>query len=441
MRHIQTQEEWESEMAGKILLFVRNEIYLDLRFLDIALSALPYKTDNSIQTFATDGAYLSVSPAQVLRVFQQNAPFLNRLYLHTILHCIFSHPWTAPEDVWSAPARVSLWNIACDIAVEYTIDGMGKPCTRRILSWIREKIYTELKENNSAVSAAVVYRMLLSCEEDEIEKLEREFYTDDHRYWPKREDNEARRQAAVGNRDRWNKIARQTQLGQESRGKETREGEDVFTAQLAVKKNRRSYREFLQKFAVFREELRADPDEFDLNYYTYGLKLYGNLPFIEPVESRESRKIREFVIAIDTSYSTSGALVEQFLEETVGILNQRDSFFSDARIRILQCDNAVQKENVICSETDFRRFLADLTLTGGGGTDFRPVFSYVDELRKSGLCKNLSGLLYFTDGRGIYPEKRPDIKTAFVFPDDYDPETVPPWAFKHRFEANRFIVK
>lgn len=434
MRHIQTQEEWESEMTEKILSFVRGEIYLDLRFLDIALSALPRKTDPALQTFATDGATLSVSPEQVLRVFKQNAPFLNRLYLHTVLHCIFSHLWTAPGEVWSAPARLRLWNIACDIAVEYTVDGMGKPCTRRILSWIREKFYAALRKQR-AVSAAVIYRMLFSCGEDEVGKLEREFYTDDHRYWPKREDGAAKQQAAAAARDRWNRIARQTQMVQESRGKENKEGEDLLTAQLAVTENKRSYREFLRKFAVLREELHCDPDEFDLTYYTYGLKLYKNLPLIEPVETRESRKIREFVIAIDTSYSTSGELVQQFLEETVGILNQNDSFFSDAQIRILQCDNAVRSEAVIHSEADFRRFLAELKLAGGGGTDFRPVFSHVSELRKHGECKNLSGLLYFTDGKGIYPGKRPDFKTAFVFLEDYDSLAVPPWAMRQRFIA------
>ena len=36
---------------------------------------------------------------------------------------------------------------------------------------------------------------------------------------------------------------------------------------------------------------------------------------MEPLESREVKKIREFVIAIDTSYSTSGTLVEQFLKD------------------------------------------------------------------------------------------------------------------------------
>ena len=39
-----------------------------------------------------------------------------------------------------------------------------------------------------------------------------------------------------------------------------------------------------------REEPRLDPDEFDLGYYSYGLRTYGNLPLIEPLESREAKK-------------------------------------------------------------------------------------------------------------------------------------------------------
>ena len=55
MGHVQTQEEWEAEMSEKILSYVRDELYLELRFMDIALSALTPKADVSIQTFATDG--------------------------------------------------------------------------------------------------------------------------------------------------------------------------------------------------------------------------------------------------------------------------------------------------------------------------------------------------------------------------------------------------
>lgn len=127
-----------------------------------------------------------------------------------------------------------------------------------------------------------------------------------------KEDGQAKQEQAVRNQNQWNKIARQTKMEQEMRGGETTDGEDLFLAQAAAEKSRRSYKDFLQRFSVLREEIGVDPEEFDLNYYTYGLKLYGNMPLMEPLESREVKKIREFVIAIDTSYSTSGTLVEQF---------------------------------------------------------------------------------------------------------------------------------
>ena len=93
MAHIQTQTEWEEDMAGKILKFIRNELYLELRFLDVALSALESKPDDRVATFATDGTYLYYSTEQVIRVFQNNEKFLDRAYLHAVLPCLFAHLW------------------------------------------------------------------------------------------------------------------------------------------------------------------------------------------------------------------------------------------------------------------------------------------------------------------------------------------------------------
>ena len=55
MVHNITQTEWEEEMAVKILGFTRNQLYLELRFMDIALSGLIWKSDNTIDTIAVDG--------------------------------------------------------------------------------------------------------------------------------------------------------------------------------------------------------------------------------------------------------------------------------------------------------------------------------------------------------------------------------------------------
>ena len=50
---------------------------------------------------------------------------------------------------------------------------------------------------------------------------------------------------------------------------------------------------------------------------------------------------------------------------------------------------------------------------------------------KNHAFSRLKGLLYFTDGQGIYPLKRPPFETAFVFmKEDYEDADVPPWAIK-----------
>ena len=70
-------------------------------------------------------------------------------------------------------------------------------------------------------------------------------------------------------------------------------------------------------------------------------------------------------------------------------------------------------------------------LTGGSATDFRPVFAHVAELQKAGAFTSLRGLIYFTDGMGVYPQKRPPYDTAFVLLEE-PPLSVkmPPWAIR-----------
>ena len=428
MPHIQSQTEWEAGMGEKILKLIQKELYMELRFLDVPLSALKWQAEPSLPAFATDGRELYYSPQHLLRVFPANPKFLSRAYLHTTLHCVFSHLWLRGNR------EKRHWNAACDIAVEYVIDGMGKDCTRRPLTWLRQKTY-ETMDREKMVSAAEIYRFLKTCSEDEVRDIELEFYTDSHRYWPQEEKGTPRENQA---KDMWDKISRQSQMEMERRGKEPEEGEELLERQLRARKSRRSYRKFLKKFAVYHEELHCDPDEFDLNYYTYGLKLYGNMPLIEPVESRETRKIQEFVIVVDTSYSTDGELVKNFLKETSAILTQPGRFFRRCNIRILQCDDAVRTEQVITDTGELEKMLQHFTLVGGGGTDFRPAFSYVNELIDSGELKELRGLLYFTDGKGIYPAKRPVYDTAFLFLDEFEEEAVPPWAMRLRLEPEEF---
>ena len=72
-----------------------------------------------------------------------------------------------------------------------------------------------------------------------------------------------------------------------------------------------------------------------------------------------------------------------------------------------------------------------MAIEGLGGTDFRPVFQRVDEMIRDGDFANLKWLIYFTDGYGLFLERMPAYKTAFVFGEDgCEIPEVPVWAMK-----------
>lgn len=420
-RSVQTQSEWEEEMTYKIVRFVHDELYTQFRFLGIALNALEPQVDKRLTTFATDGSVMYLSSEQMIRVFQKNPKYLNRVYLHTIMHCLFSHLWlVGNRDPF-------LWGIACDIAVEYTIDQMKKECVSRIMGWVRQKTYKRIQKECDGCAAAQIYRMLQEDTMEELQVLYQEFYTDDHVFWPKKEDHGVQMQSA---QKKWNKIARQTQMEQKRHGDESEEGQELMQVQMKAHKAKRTYYDFLKKFAVLREELHCDLDEFDMSFYTFGLQLYKNMPLLEPMESREVKKIRDFVVVVDTSYSTSGELVKSFLRETFDILCQEDSFFTKSKLHVIQCDEEIQDDIIITDEKDIERVFENFTIKGGGNTDFRPAFAYVNEMLENGAFENLCGLLYFTDGKGIYPAKKPSYQTAFILPEDGEEKNVPVWAMK-----------
>ena len=218
----------------------------------------------------------------------------------------------------------------------------------------------------------------------------------------------------------------------ETFSKEAAEKNGDFLGELRVEnRERHDYREFLRKFSVFREELQADPDTFDYGFYSYGMSLYGNMPLIEPLETREEHRIEEFAVVIDTSMSCSGDLIRKFLEETYSVLTENDSFFRKVNIHIIQCDEKVHQDVKITSAEELENYMEHFRLYGEGGTDFRPAFEYVEELRQNGEFAALKGMIYFTDGYGIYPERMPAWRTAFVFAeDDYRDVDVPPWAIR-----------
>lgn len=412
------------KVCTAVLVNARNELYLRMRFLDAALSGFVYVMDMDIHGMGTDGFQMHYHPKTLGGLYRTDRVMVNRLYLHTVLHCIFRHliRRNGREKV--------LWDLSCDIAVESMIDSMNHRAVKRARSWLRQDTYRKLGEEMQVLTAEKIYAVLsrMRRSEKQLGQMLEEFCIDDHRLWP--EDDDQNKKNEVENQ--WKEQSERMETDMETFSKESSSESGNLLKQLRVEnKERHDYRQFLRKFSVLREEMRIDEDSFDYGFYSYGLRLYGNMPLIEPQEWKEEQRIEEFVIVIDTSMSCSGELVKRFLEETYAVLGENNSFFRKVNIHIIQCDETVKEDRkIICGE-DLKAYMEDLTLKGGGGTDFRPAFAYVNELIEKRELSRLKGLIYFTDGQGIYPAVKPPYQTAFVFvKEDYEDVRVPVWAMK-----------
>lgn len=440
------------KVSEQILNASRTELYLSMRFLDIALHSLQYELYVSTLKFGTDGEKILYHPTYLCKLYQADPIMVNRAYLHMLLHCMFRHMMNVEDR------DLELWNIACDIAVESMIDSMEYPALHMTISDQKEEVYEYLKQEIKVFSAEAIYRVLKNrlYGYEELERIRRTFEVDDHSIWEakkkenqdeknpeqnkeQQEEEEQKKQQSL--KKQWQQISEKvaTNLATVSRNIGNEAGNLMMELSVS-NRERYHYRDFLRKFAVVKEEMTVDVDTFDYIYYTLGLSMYKNMPLIEPVEYKEEQKIEEFVIAIDTSGSCSGALVQKFLQETYTILADTATFLKKVNIFVIQCDLQIQEVAQITCMEELEQYMKTFTAKGHGGTDFRPVFTYVDELIREKELNNLKGMLYFTDGHGIFPQTMPNYEVAFVFlGEEFYDVKVPTWAMKLLIEPEDIV--
>ena len=392
-------------------------------FLREPIEGMGRIADPSLSRIATDGVHVFYPPEVAVEAEAVG---------HMLIHCLFRH--LPPPEGAVGP----LWNLACDISAEFLRTEFFPAGDAKLT---RLRINDALPEGVDPRVAGAVYRALMECFEDELDPLYARFQRDDHRYWyapPARElfpaeapsgTGKGHESAGDGRYDgrrpyrAWMKEALEGRWPSE----EEWPGGASVTGRYGLAPGSREERlllraqgkydftRYLRRFSTTREELRLDLSGFDYIPYYYGLARYGNMPLIEPLEYAESHKVESLVIAIDTSGSCTRPVVERFLAEIERILMRHDAFFARMDVHIIQCDAIVQSHVAIHSLDEWKAYMKDLVIRGRSGTDFTPVFDLVEKLRREGALKHLKGLLYFTDGDGVYPRRPTPYETAFVF--------------------------
>ena len=435
------------KVASEVLNFSRQRTLVNMRFLEPAIRMLTESPSKCMRNrsygMGTDGKNLYYNPEYVLRAYQKEKGFVSRMYLHLVVHGIFRHFFVNPQ------IEQRKWDLACDMATEYIIESWKLDFADISAGADEKRELDRIRKNVGLMNAEKIYGYLKKTKESEIDRLEKIFRRDDHSFWyPETKNRNDVIQVKSGqvNQNRevmfsnqkleelWKQVAKKIQVDLETfmRSRSGETGDFLVNLKLANRK-KQDYSAFLRKFTRLGEHMKINDEEFDYNFYTYGMQLYGNMPLVEPLEYKDVRVVKTFVTVIDTSGSVEEEKLRRFLEKTYQILKSGQKSEDRVNFHLIQCDALVQKDVKITSEKELEQVMEDLTLYGRGGTDFRPAFEYIEELRKNGELTNLNGMLYFTDGMGVYPRKKPEYPVAFIYDSevlDKIPE-VPVWAIRY----------
>lgn len=111
----------------------------------------------------------------------------------------------------------------------------------------------------------------------------------------------------------------------------------------------------------------------------------------------------DLVVAVDVSGSIDAAELNEFMSE-IDVLKAQVR----ARVTLLTCDSKITGDSPWIFEA-WERCQLPAAVSGGGGTDFRPVFDWVETGDRPPDL-----LIYFTDAQGRFPGVEPDYPSLWL---------------------------
>ena len=432
-------------LAEEILKLAQSTLMIKLRFFDMALSR--FSLQQRAGMIATDGKTVFYDPWQVLDLYRVDKYSINRLTLHMLIHCSAGHLFPEPNT------DPRLWDLCCDMAAESVVLEMDVSAEEASDKSVQQQELRRYIGKNGLMTAGRLYARF--CEhplsENRMRDLEKLFRRDDHSLWEytavetasdgdgsvvllETEGSMIDAASTESNENRrfWKYVAERIQTDLETASIKYAAIAGMLLQNLRdINRERHNYADFLREFATSGEKMKLDEDEFDYVSYTYGMSLYKNMPLIEPIEYKDVKKIKEFIVVVDTSPGVEEELVRKYLKKTYTVLKQQETYFTHIDLFFIQYDGQFRQAVKVTCQEEFDEYLENLEAHRMGGTDYRPVFMYVDELIHERTFTNLKGLLYFTDGFGSFPVKQPEYPTAFVFlNDELANPKVPVWAIR-----------
>lgn len=343
------------------LLHVKSKLSVKQPYFGMLASKLKHEPNESIQSYASNGSRFLYNPSFIAQRDEEELFFI---LTNCVMHHVLAHQQRRLNR------HGGLWQLATDYAINnllakngFTIP-VGANYNKEYKDMYAEEIYTLLHEEFLGDNA---------FDEQKEEEIFSHVKKIEHQLDPQTE-------------SQWHYA-------------------DSISKEIAQKKSalplgmERLAKKIVSNRVDWRFELYNAINRHMRNNYAFmpPNKKYLSRGFVFPSLSSDTLSL---CVAIDTSGSIDEALLAAFIGEFSSIMQS----FSSIKIELLICDARIHGHY-----TFFGNDKLDFKIKGGGGTDYRPVFEYID----SHLPMNTM-LLYFTDGDGWFPKYPPSYEVIWA---------------------------
>jgi len=347
----------------------KSKLLLSHPFFGAVAAKLEVVQNDDIQSFKSNGIKLEYNSDFLQKLDSAQMEFV---FANGAMHASLAHEARKNgRSGW-------LWQLATDYAINDMLvqNGLNRPdeayYSKRFSGMYAEEIYAELKED--------ILRDELEYEADDVDDMQDSKREQKEQNTPQNED--------ILNEQLFEEFAK-AKLEDETKNTEMPIG---ITRFFSIKDEgkidwRRELNVAIERF--YRDDYTLIPPSKKLLYR--GIYL--------PSSTTQRVKI---VVAVDSSGSVDEKLLNEFLSELNFLMNTIPNF----QIDLLMCDDKIQ-----IHKTFYNGDILEAEVKGRGGTDFRPVFEFIDR-----ELQDVKLLLYFSDLDGIFPYDEPSYEVKWIAP-------------------------
>ncbi len=370
------------QTTDDLLLKAKSRLTLKHPYFGMLASRLKHEPSGKVQAYASNGVRFLYNPDFIEK---RNLDELMFILTNCVMHHILAHQQRRLNR------RGPLWQLATDYAINNILHQNKLPIptganfNEEYLGMYAEEIYDALKENYFGTAEDAFNENHTTPKENLVSNAQQDqVSTEESGIFSQLENIEDVLDPQT--ESQWHYAAT---VSQEVAGRKSAMPSGLDRLAKKIKSQNIDWR--FELFNAINRHMRNNYAFMPPN------KKHLHRGFVLPSLSSDTLSLS---VAVDTSGSINDTLLSAFIEEFKNIMTS----FPAVKVELIIADAKVHAHYTFQGGEKM-----DFPLKGGGGTDYRPVFDYID----AQLPMNTM-LLYFTDGDGWFPKFPPSYEVIWA---------------------------